>query len=73
MPTIGGIDVNTALPQSVPAPPVNEPAEEAPPPPAQEAPPPPAGALEEAQQPTPQGNNNPVVEAEIGGAVNIAV
>jgi len=70
MATVGGVDVNTP----VVIPPAVQPEPPPEPPPPEPAPAPPrAGAVEQAQQPTPQGSNNPVAEAEIGGTINIAI
>ncbi|MBI4828581.1 MAG: hypothetical protein HY804_07200 [Nitrospinae bacterium] len=62
MPTIEGVSVYTPPPPIAPV--EGAPAQ----PPPEEAPP-----VQQSPQPTPQGSNNPVVEQEIGGSVNIAV
>lgn len=64
MPEVNGIDGAAGY-----APPPPPPPEEPPAAPAETE----ARAIEQQQQPTPQGVNNPVVEAEIGGTVNIRI
>lgn len=75
MPEVNGIDGAVGYTPPPPQPPPEEPPPSEPAP--AEAEPAPAETeartIEQQQQPTPQGVNNPVVEAEIGGTVNIRI